>query len=272
MRFLATHKKQALLITIALVVFIIFSVFSFIHVHQNDDLAGEEETSEMSEDEIAAADAEAKLTDEQISLRNTYDDDTENLIGLLCSSDWMVDDQLPSLTFTANYYTETISDTNQSVVAYVVSDLYMESSSDGNTFTEVYNAVLETSDGNSSLIKLTCTKNTKDASTAFTLAGSGFAKSWEEYDAVTTHRELTIEGLNADIQNYLGEDVDNLKSELASYCASYAPTAGTASWNKNLYIDYEEGLLTTYFTLDDRSMSVLTVVFNMSDRSFGISE
>lgn len=275
MGFITKNRKQAAAIAAVLLLFIVFSVFRFASIHWSGTAETDaEETgqSELTDAEIAASEAEECLSSEQIALRDSYSDETLTFIGLLCSSDWMVGDHLPSLSFTPECYTETNEDMEQSVNAYVVSDIRVDSPQSGGTYSETYTAVLETGSGQSCLVQLTGTKDAETGASTFALSSSLFLRSWESYSPAATQKEFFVEGLNTDIQNYLGDGVETLKSELKSYCASYVPTASTATWDNGLYIDYSEGNLTTYFTLDDQAQTALTVTFDMDDKSFTVTQ
>lgn len=271
MKLILEHKVQAILCLIAVILFICFSVFAYTSNHAGDPQENPA-TSDMTEEELAAKEAESNLTSEQLALRDSYGEQEETFISILCGSDWMVDNQLPSMSFNALEYAETDSNLNTTVVAYVISDLQVEQRTTSSKISEVFTAAVETSKKQTIIIKLVAEENLDGSDKKFTLTSNGFLDPENAYTQATAQKTFNVTGLNSDMSNYIGSSLTDLQEQMKVYCAAYVPTASEATWGKEVYIDYANGELTTYFDLNDRNATTITVVYNMTDKTFDIKK
>ena len=81
-------------------------------------------------------------------------------------------------------------------------------------------------------------------------------------------RNITVKGLNSEVTNLVGGSPDELTVELSRWCAVHYPTATEATWNQVVSIDWENGVISTGFTLNGESAVNLTVVYLMDSGAF----
>lgn len=276
---ISQHRKASLLALFFLIVFVGFSATNAVNVAQHRDADAAQQESESTEqkdsgdkEDTDGADAKAALTDSQKKLIKGYDDKTKNLIETLCSSIWSANGGKYTLHFYDTYYTETVNG-NEETHPYAISTVeYGTNGSD----TEIDTIAFETDTGTHiatySLVKSADSKSagqsTVESTSMFQLKNA----SYERTDAVA---KIKIAGLNSEITELLG-DSDKLVSELSNWCSVHYPAATTATWSKNVTIDYNENIVVTSFSLGSdesdtvtgNSASVVSVTYNRSDAAY----
>jgi hypothetical protein len=277
MDFIQTYKTHIIIGIFVLVAFVIFSVSMYSLNHPDTSLDGDdtealEEIAEQDEEQQKINDAEGSLSALLTAKRANYSEQETNFLGILCSTDWMINDQLPSVSFFETYYIETDESLNTNVVAFVITDIVVTDKSTSKAYSEEFTAAVETSTGTTAIIKLVASADSSGTDKQYSLTSSLFLEPDKTYTQATAQKEFNVEGMNTDILNCLDDAADTLQAQMRDFCAVYVPTSNTASWGETLYIDYKTGELTTYFELNDGKETDLTVVFDMVDKTFSIKK
>lgn len=72
---------------------------------------------------------------------------------------------------------------------------------------------------------------------------------------------FTVTGLDEQYLAMIGGDEEGLTRAIAEYASRKAPQAGSASFDGEVYLDLDEGMVSATFHLDDSASTVATVLF-----------
>lgn len=270
------HKTVALVCLFLLIVFIGGSAMSAVNVAQ---MRAQQETPQAEEQESGGGQLDSgspaqeesenvALTDAQSAAIDSYDGDTTDYIGTLSASVWSANGGRYTLRFyTDNQYTETV-DGESTQHSYAI--LRLESGTD-DAGSETVTAVVETDTGTHILSYSNLTGTAADGSdkvTSTLSSGSMFALKNASYERADAVENISVKGLNSAVTSLIGGSPDELTAELSRWCAVHYPTATEATWNQVASIDWENGVVTTGFSLNGESTVNLTVIYNMDTGAF----
>lgn len=273
-KFIGEHRAAALAAVFLLIVFVGGSAMSAVNVanHRAQEAAAQTGTQEQTvggQDEQQDGTA-VLLTDSQSAAIEAYDDAVLDFVSTLSSSVWSANGGRYTLRFEDDQYTETVDgETTQHSYAILRLDTRMDDA--GN---DTATAAVETDTGTHVLTYANTTGTSFNGSSQVTstLASSSmFALKDVSYERADAVESITVKGLNSEVTNLIGGSPDELTSELSQWCAVHCPTATEAAWNQVASIDWENGVITTGFTLNGESAVSLTVVYLMESGAFEFS-
>lgn len=278
---LKKHRKAALLSLFAIIVFAGFSVTSALHVaerraaqqSQTASVAGgvSGQTADTSEAEKTA------LTESQKKLIESYDSKTRKLIETLCSGVWSASDGKYTVRFYDDHYVETVNGGETSHPFAISACEFGNNGSD----TEVDTIAFET-DAGTYIATYTLVKSADSASAGQASLLSGmFALPDTAYQRSDAVEKISVEGLDGEAERLLG-DQDAFVDALSRWCSTHYPSAVKATWNRNVTIDYDKGLVVTAFTLSSdesggsaavagSATPVISVTYDRNDSTYKFS-
>lgn len=222
--------------------------------------ADEQATSEAEDDAVAL------LSEEMRMRQGEYDAAAIELVGTLSANTWAVANEAATLTFTDKTYTET-TPSGSETHAYVV--LATAKQNDTRGLLETTTAAIETDNG-TYIMELM--RATDEAGTEVTMGLACDAFKHSGYARADAAGGLVVSGLNSEINLMLGEQADQLKTELTDYCSKHYPSAGTATWDGRAEVDYEEGTIKLVFTLDNQAKTHVYVTYSINNHTFDIGK
>lgn len=273
--FMAEHRAAALAAVFLLIVFVGGSAMSAVNVanHRAQEAAsqeGEQGQPAGGQEGQEQQDGLVSLTDSQSAAIENYDDATRDFISTLSSSVWSANSGRYTLRFENDQYTETVDgETTQHSYAILRLDGGMDDA--GN---DVATVAVETDTGTHVLTYSNSTGTSADGATQVTStlsSSSMFALKDVPYERADAVENITVKGLNSEVTNLVGGSPDELTVELSRWCAVHYPTATEATWNQVVSIDWENGVISTGFTLNGESAVNLTVVYLMDSGAFEFS-
>lgn len=270
--FLGEHKPQVIIAAFVLVLFIAFSVGSFIHTQNVQHMQQEQEQIEASGDptlDQARADADAQLSDELKAKRDKYDNNTKEFIAILSAQLWGMGGSSPYISFTDTTYTESTEDGTSDINAYVINALEKTTQQTSDPEIILYRAAVETADS-SFFIELT-RQTTADGNVTYSLASSEFMAPNDLYTSIQPSSAFQVSGLNPDILNFIDNDEAGLNAAVAEYCSQYLPTAQNLTWAQYATIDWKENQVSLPFTEGDDSIEVFVAVYDRANKTFTVN-
>lgn len=281
------HRKAALIALFLAIVFIGGSAASAVNVaNRRAEQAQAEPTTNASPDgteadETESADGETgevALTDSQREAIDGYDDDTKEFIETLSASVWSAGSGRYSLRFSDDSYVETVNG-EATAHSYAITRINKESDGYGGSYdtvvfeTDTGTHIVTYIDGKGSAAKNETGQVEKDDSTviASLTSASMFAEKDTPYERADAVENIAIKGLNSEITQLLGGDTDKLTSELSKWCAVNYPATSEATWSNAVIIDYEEGILSTNFTLNTEPSVSIAMTYRTADGTFSFS-
>ncbi|MGN8818095.1 hypothetical protein ACTNEN_07195 [Oribacterium sp. HCP28S3_H8] len=279
---LKKHRKVALLSLFAIIVFAGFSVTSALHVAerraaQQSQTASDAAGSDSGKTAGASEAEKTSLTESQKKLIKAYDSKTRKLIETLCAGVWSASDGKYTVRFYDDHYVETVNGEETSHPFAISACEFGNNGSD----TEVDTIAFET-DAGTYIATYTLVKSADSASAGQASLLSGmFALPNTAYQRSDAVEKIAVEGLDGEAKGLLG-DQDAFVDALSRWCSTHYPSAVKATWNKNVTIDYDKGLVVTAFTLSsdesDGSASltgsatpVITVTYDQNDSTYKFS-
>ena len=278
---LKKHRKTALLSLFAIIVFAGFSVTSALHVaerraaqqSQTASVAGgvSGQTADTSEAEKTA------LTESQKKLIESYDSKTRKLIETLRAGVWSASDGKYTVRFYDDHYVETVNGGETSHPFAISACEFGNNGSD----TEVDTIAFET-DAGTYIATYTLVKSADSASAGQASLLSGmFALPDTAYQRSDAVEKISVEGLDGEAERLLG-DQDAFVDALSRWCSTHYPSAVKATWNSNVTIDYDKGLVVTAFTLSSdesggsaavagSATPVISVTYDRNDSTYKFS-
>lgn len=281
------HKKAALIALFLAIVFIGGSAVSAVNVANRRAEQAQTESpaavtsDEKNTDETEKADegnGEVALTDSQKEAIEGYDADTKEFIETLSASVWSAGSGRYSLRFSDDSYVETVNG-EATTHSYAITRIDKTSDGYGGSYdtvvfeTDTGTHVVTYIDGKGSAVKDETGQVEKDDSTviASLTSASMFAEKNTPYERADAVENITIKGLNSEITQLLGGDTDKLTSELSKWCAVNYPATSEATWSNAVIIDYEEGIISTNFTLNTEPSVSIAMTYQTADGTFTFS-
>lgn len=274
------HKKAALIGLFIVIVFIGGSAVSAMNVAQRrakEDPAQTEQQEQIDgQREDAGADSEnVKLSESQKDAIRAYDEDTEKFIDTLSASIWSAGGGRYTLRFSDDHYVETVNG-ESTTHSFAISRIDDSSDGYGGTYctavfdTDTGTHIVTYMDGKGSAVRDVDKEpvNEEPSVVSTIQSASMFARKDMPYERIDSIEDITIKGLNSEMTELFGDDLDKLTKELSSWCAVHYPTATEATWEKSVIIDYDEGVLSTNFTLNTESTVPIAVNYKISDGTF----
>ena len=276
---MAEHKKFSVIALCLLLMFTCGSAMSAINVSHHRAEAAKEQHAENNTDTTTAAEKKTKeetgkveLTDAQKEIIKGYDTDTKELIDTLSSSVWSVSEGRYTLKFADDSYVETVNGT-PTVHSYAVSRV--EKTSDGYGG-YLYTIVFETDTGthivtytDGSGAAVNSDSKTPGENTISTLTSSTmFAQKNTAYERAEAVANITVKGMNSEVTKLFGGDEKAVTTALSKWCAVHYPSVTEATWQKVVNLDYENGVITTDFKLNDSNSVSVTCVYEQSTGEF----
>lgn len=223
----------------------------------------EEETG-ISTQEIV----DYQLSSEQTSLIEQYGDEENQVLELLTSNVWA--ENTNTITFDRAGFTVHQND-SETKYSFAIKEAKNETiKGSNNEYTE----------------RWTLVSNINGQETLVTLdrfhPASGAIQEWAftcdliNYGAVFSRIESSAEfkvlGITDEFTNLVGgsEITNALQTSINEWCASNAPTASSATLNSTVEIDFNTKTYRYTFSLDDSTLTEITVIQSMVDNSFDI--
>ncbi len=274
--FVRENKTQAIIGAILVVFFIAFSVASFIHTQsvqeaqQLEEAAAESSEESESEDDLTEEQeaVDEELSDELKAKRDSYDSDTKEFIAILTAQLWGVDGGSPYISFTDTTYSETTASGDTETHAYVINVLKKTTEQYSDPEIICYTAAVETEEA-SFFVELTRETDT-DGTVTYYLSSSAFRSSSSSYVSVSVSGAYEVSGLNDEVLELIGNDLDGLNDAVARYCAQYYPTAADIVWANYVVISWETNQITIPFQEGDNSSSLISVVYDRDEQTFTV--
>lgn len=276
---MAEHKKLSVIALCLLLMFTCGSAMSAINVSHHRAETAKEQHAENNTDTTTAAEKKTKeetgkveLTDAQKEIIKGYDTDTKELIDTLSSSVWSVSEGRYTLKFADDSYVETVNGT-PTVHSYAISRV--EKTSDGYGGS-LYTIVFETDTGthivtytDGSGAAVNSDSKTPGENTISTLTSSTmFAQKNTAYERAEAVANITVKGMNSEVTKLFGGDEKAVTTALSKWCAVHYPSVTEATWQKVVNLDYENGVITTDFKLNDTNSVSVTCVYEQSTGEF----
>lgn len=276
---MAEHKKFSVIALCLLLMFTCCSAMSAINVSHHRAETAKEQHAENNTDTTTAAEKKTKeetgkveLTDAQKEIIKGYDTDAKELIDTLSSSVWSVSEGRYTLKFADDSYVETVNGT-PTVHSYAISRV--EKTSDGYGG-YLYTIVFETDTGthivtytDGSGAAVNSDSKTPGENTISTLTSSTmFAQKNTAYERAEAVANITVKGMNSEVTKLFGGDEKAVTTALSKWCAVHYPSVTEATWQKVVNLDYENGVITTDFKLNDSNSVSVTCVYEQSTGEF----
>mgnify|MGYP002561620135 CR=1 FL=1 len=276
---MAEHKKFSVIALCLLLMFTCGSAMSAINVSHHRAETAKEQNAGNNTDTTTAAEKKTKeetgkveLTDAQKEIIKGYDTDTKELIDTLSSSVWSVSEGRYTLKFADDSYVETVNGT-PTVHSYAISRV--EKTSDGYGG-YLYTIVFETDTGthivtytDGSGAAVNSDSKTPGENTISTLTSSTmFAQKNTAYERAEAVANITVKGMNSEVTKLFGGDEKAVTTALSKWCAVHYPSVTEATWQKVVNLDYENGVITTDFKLNDTNSVSITCVYEQSTGEF----
>lgn len=276
---MAEHKKFSVIALCLLLMFTCGSAMSAINVSHHRAETAKEQHAGNNTDTTTAAEKKTKeetgkveLTDAQKEIIKGYDTDAKELIDTLSSSVWSVSEGRYTLKFADDSYVETVNGT-PTVHSYAISRV--EKTSDGYGG-YLYTIVFETDTGthivtytDGSGAAVNSDSKTPGENTISTLTSSTmFAQKNTAYERAEAVTNITVKGMNSEVTKLFGGDEKAVTTALSKWCAVHYPSVTEATWQKVVNLDYENGVITTDFKLNDSNSVSVTCVYEQSTGEF----
>ena len=273
------HKKFSVIALCLLLMFTCGSAMSAINVSHHRAETAKEQNAGNNTDTTTAAEKKTKeetgkveLTDAQKEIIKGYDSDAKELIDTLSSSVWSVSEGRYTLKFADDSYVETVNGT-PTVHSYAISRV--EKTSDGYGG-YLYTIVFETDTGthivtytDGSGAAVNSDSKTPGENTISTLTSSTmFAQKNTAYERAEAVTNITVKGMNSEVTKLFGGDEKAVITALSKWCAVHYPSVTEATWQKVVNLDYENGVITTDFKLNDTNSVSITCVYEQSTGEF----
>ena len=276
--FVGEHKKVALAALFLLIVFVGGSLVSATNVAQRRAQEAASQTEQENGQEEGAESAEpedVELSDSQRAAIEGYDDDTRALIDTLGASVWSAEDGRCTLRFADDSYVESV-DGDSTTHSYAILRIDRESDGYGGTIDTI---VFETDtgihvvtyvDGKGSAAGAGSGETEKNDSTVISslTSASMFTLKDTPYERADAVENISVKGLNSEVTNLIGGDADSLTTELSRWCAVHYPTAQEAVWDESVFVDWENALVSTDFTLSGETSVTVTAIYHMDSGTF----
>ena len=95
-----------------------------------------------------------------------------------------------------------------------------------------------------------------------------FAQKNTAYERAEAVANITVKGMNSEVTKLFGGDEKAVITALSKWCAVHYPSVTEATWQKVVNLDYENGVITTDFKLNDSNSVSVTCVYEQSTGEF----
>ena len=95
-----------------------------------------------------------------------------------------------------------------------------------------------------------------------------FAQKNTAYERAEAVTNITVKGMNSEVTKLFGVDEKAVITALSKWCAVHYPSVTEATWQKVVNLDYENGVITTDFKLNDTNSVSVTCVYEQSTGEF----
>lgn len=158
-----------------------------------------------------------------------------------------------SVTFRDGMYVETDGQTTK-ITAFTVDS---ESAKDGQTTL----ALSLYRDGSADAVQsVMVVKDAGDGKA--TVASDQFQMGKSYRESAQARTAFSVAGVNDEYRALVGGDEAGLDTALGSYMASHVPSASRASFDGEVYVDYNAKTVLATFTCDDAARTILTVTYS----------
>lgn len=267
MRELLTIIKEHKIILVALIsvmiVFVLWSVLQIASHHsgsaKDKEISNKNESISSTTSQAIEA-AKSKLSDRQKRIISNYTDQEKEIVAFLKNNVWITENQTGSIEFSDYIYTEMVGSDTEShpyAITAIANDQIIGDGASyvGNSF------ALETDNKTFIIKRWQWIVNDKSAS-EWKLTSDGFSKG-AEYIRTTASTNFEVLGLNEDVCSLYGNR-EKLITSIHGFVSQAYPTATIVTWREDVSIDYKNKLVTTSFTLNTKTSSVITVKHNNS--------
>ena len=263
-------KENKVILIVIIALFLVFLGWSVIQYRSNNNHS-ESQTiakSEISSDEIDSIEKveEIKLSSDQKKTINDYPTDVRNFIKLLESSIWVseMDDASVRFENNASIYTK---NSKSEVRPFIVQALTPSKIiGDGATYSGYIAAV---NDGSKfAIVKIERWQIDGQTADKWKLSSTLFGEQII-FNQSQIDYEMEIKNLNDVIGEMYGNK-EELEKFVKSYCTNAYPTAKVATWQEKAEIDFRDQIIKTTFVLDDKSSSIITVIYRMDTKKMEI--
>lgn len=163
-----------------------------------------------------------------------------------------------------------VSDDGSGATLQITDASLIEKGADGTIHAIAYSSADESATNGQALVTLTLEDGTpatltialdKDEPAAIV---SDLLSSAERYVAKSNDgagESFTVTGLDEQYLAMIGGNEEGLTRAIAEYASQKAPQASSASFDGEVYLDLDEGMVSATFHLDDNASTVATVLF-----------
>ena len=95
-----------------------------------------------------------------------------------------------------------------------------------------------------------------------------FAQKNTAYERAEAVANINVKGMNSEVTKLFGGDEKAVTTALSKWCAVHYPSVTEATWQKVVNLDYENGVITTDFKLNDTNSVSITCVYEQSTGEF----
>ena len=263
-------KENKVILIVIIVLFFVFLGWSVMKYLDNNNYT-ESQTkvkSESSGDEIDSIEKveEIKLSNDQKKTINDYSADIKDFIKLLETSIWTSETDDASIRFenNASIYTK---NGKSEVRAFIVQTMTPSKIiGDGAIYSGYIAAV---NDGSKcAIVKIERWQTDGQTADKWKLSSTLFGEQMTFNQAQIAY-EIEIKNLNDVIWGMYGSK-EKLEQFVKDYCTNAYPTAKVATWQEKAEIDWKKQIIKTTFVLDDKSSSIITVIFRMDTKMIEI--
>lgn len=104
---------------------------------------------------------------------------------------------------------------------------------------------------------------------ALSVACDGFAIEKRYVQGATSGAEVAVAGLAEPYTGLIDDKAGELASAIGQWCKGHAPTATSASFDGEVYVDVRGGRVSATFHLDDTAATIVTAVYE--DGAFSVA-
>ena len=263
-------KENKVIIIVIVALFLVFlgwSVMKYL-TNNNHIISQTLDKSKISSDEIDSIEKveEIKLNSDQKKTINDYSTDIKDFIKLLETSIWVSDIDDTSVRFENNASICTKNGKSE-VRPFIVQALIPSKIiGDGAIYTGYIVAV---NDGSKfAIVKIERWQTDGQTADKWKLSSTLFGEQMTFSQAQIAY-EIEIKNLNDTIGEMYGGK-EELEQFVKDYCTNAYPTAKVATWQEKAEIDWKKQIIKTTFVLDDKSSSIITVIFRMDPKMIEI--
>lgn len=137
---------------------------------------------------------------------------------------------------------------------------------------------IESSDGSSITAKVVSDGGAEQKNAAISLSGAegSYSVSSDSFQVAKKYVQgspskaaVAVNGVTEPYTTLIDGKTDELSSAVAAYCRNHAPTATSADFDGEVYVDVKGGAVTATFTCNDAARSILSVRY--SGGSFSVT-